>query len=346
MVIFMSRKISRASVLMEHRVPITAYASIVGKEESEGPLGRYFDEASDDAYFGRETWEQGEAELLHKTVKLAVKKSGLSESSLDYIVAGDLLNQCVSSTYGINGLDVPYIGIYSACSTIAEGIMLGAMLTDSGISQNLLVSTSSHFAAAERQFRFPLHYGGVRTPTAQWTCTASGALIISAEDSALDNADAPLIKAVTTGKIVDYGVVDASNMGAAMAPAAADTIRTFLSDTKMKPTDFDAIVTGDLGRIGTKLLFELLEADNIDIKAVHEDCGSLIFDDNVQDVHAGGSGAGCSASVLCAYFLPKLKKRELKNILFCATGALMSTTVSQQGSSIPCICHAVHISAV
>jgi stage V sporulation protein AD len=228
--------------------------------------------------------------------------------------------------------------------------MLGAMLTDSGISQNLAVATSSHFAAAERQFRFPLHYGGVRTPTAQWTCTASGALIVSSEASeaseasnSSENANAPLIRAVTTGKIVDYGVVDAANMGAAMAPAAADTIRTFLSDTHMKPSDFDAIVTGDLGEVGTKLLFELLEADNIDIKGVHKDCGSLIFDKNTQDVHAGGSGAGCSASVLCAYFLPKLKTGEMKNILFCATGALMSATVSQQGSSIPGICHAIQM---
>jgi stage V sporulation protein AD len=224
--------------------------------------------------------------------------------------------------------------------------MLGAMLADNGVAENLVVATSSHFAAAERQFRFPLHYGGVRTPTAQWTCTASGALVISSANSKTDTPDSPLLRTVTTGKIVDYGVTDAANMGAAMAPAAADTIRTFLSDTSMKPSDFDAIVTGDLGQVGTDLLFKLLEADNIDIKNVHRDCGKLIFDKNVQDVHAGGSGAGCSASVLCAYFLPKLKTGEMKNILFCATGALMSATVSQQGSSIPAICHAVHISAV
>jgi stage V sporulation protein AD len=340
----MSWKISRATAIMEKRVPITAFSSIVGKEEAAGPLGRYFDESFEDAYFGKDTWEQGEAELFHKTVKLAMKKSGINPDLLDYIVAGDLLNQCASSTYGINGLDIPYIGIYSACSTISEGLMLGALLTDSGLSNNLLVSTSSHFAAAERQFRFPLHYGGVRTPTAQWTCTASGAIVISAAESLLDTPDCPLIKAVTTGKIVDYGVIDASNMGAAMAPAAADTIKTFLCDTKMSPTDFDAIVTGDLGQIGTKLLIELLNKDNIEISGLHNDCGCLIFDDRVQDVHAGGSGAGCSAAVLAGYFLPKMKRRELKNILFCATGALMSTTLSQQGSTIPCISHAVHIS--
>jgi stage V sporulation protein AD len=341
----MSKKLSRSTAIIEKHVPITAYASIVGKEESEGPLGILFDEAYDDAYFGQDTWEQGEAELLHKTVKLAIKKAGLKTDELDYIVAGDLLNQCVSSTYGINGLDVPYIGIYSACSTVSEGLMLGAMLADSGFAKNIAVATSSHFAAAERQFRFPLHYGGVRTPTAQWTCTASGALILSADatDNNTDNSDSPCIRAVTTGKIVDYGVTDAANMGAAMAPAAADTIRTFLSDTHMKPSDFDAIVTGDLGQVGSKLLIELLEADNIDIRSQHKDCGSLIFDTSIQDVHAGGSGAGCSASVLCAYFLPKLKTGEMKNILFCATGALMSATVSQQGSSIPGICHAIQI---
>jgi stage V sporulation protein AD len=329
---------------MENRVAITAFSSIVGKEEGTGPLGQYFDEVSDDAYFGKETWEQGEAELFHKTVKLAMKKGGINPDTLDYIVAGDLLNQCAGSTYGINGLDIPYIGIYSACSTISEGLMLGAMLTDSGLSKNLLAATSSHFAAAERQFRFPLHYGGVRTPTAQWTCTASGAIVLSAEETLLDTPDSPVIKAVTTGKIVDYGVTDASNMGAAMAPAAADTIKTFFKDTKMSPSDFDVIITGDLGKIGTKLLIELLQKDNIQISDNHKDCGSLIFDESIQDVHAGGSGAGCSAAVLSGYFLPKMKKRELKNILFCATGALMSTTLSQQGNTIPCISHAVHIS--
>jgi stage V sporulation protein AD len=331
---------------MEHRVPITSYASIVGKDESEGPLGQYFDEHSDDPYFGQDTWEKSESELLHQTVSLALKKAGVSASDMDYIVAGDLLNQCASSTFGLSSFNIPFVGIYGACSTISEGLMLGAMLTDNGLSNNLVVSTSSHFASAERQFRFPLCYGGVRTPTAQWTCTASGACVLSAGDSSLDTSDAPLIKAVTTGKIVDYGIIDASNMGAAMAPAAADTIKTFLDDTGMKPEDFDAIVTGDLGLIGTKLLRELLLRDGIEIASVHHDCGSMIFDEKVQDVHAGGSGAGCSASVLCGYFLPRIRKREIKNILFCATGALMSTTASQQGSTIPSVCHAVHISAV
>jgi stage V sporulation protein AD len=224
--------------------------------------------------------------------------------------------------------------------------MLGAMLTDNSLSKNLIVSTSSHFAAAERQFRFPLHYGGVRPPTAQWTCTASGAAVLSGEGTSLDKPGSPLIKAVTTGKIVDYGVTDAANMGAAMAPAAADTIKTFLTDMDMKPDDFDVILTGDLGKVGTELLISLLQADNIDITDVHSDCGTMIFDPNIQDVHAVGSGAGCSASVLCAYFLPKVESGELKNILFCATGALMSATVSQQGSTIPGICHAVYISSV
>jgi len=324
---------------MENPPTIRSFASTTGKKEGDGPLGKYFDEVSEDAYFGQKTWEQGESELLKRTVLRAVSKAGLVPDDIDYMFAGDLLNQCITSTYGLRDLNIPLLGIYGACSTMSEGLLLASLVTDSGIGGNVIAATSSHFCTAERQFRFPLSYGSVRTPTAQWTCTASGAAVVSPK------ASAPFVRAVTIGKIVDLGVTDANNMGAAMAPAAAYVIKTFLQDTAMEPKDFDAIITGDLGTVGSKLLIELLRGDGIDISGCHRDCGVMMFDIEDQDVHAGGSGCGCSASVLCGYFLPKVKSGEIKNILFCATGALMSTTASQQGESIPSVSHAVYISA-
>lgn len=335
----MAKKITRNTFIMENPPTIRSFASTAGKKEGEGPLGHYFDEVSDDAYFGQKTWEQGESELMKRTVLRAISKGGFVPDDIDYMFAGDLLNQCITSTYGLRDLNIPLLGIYGACSTMSEGLVLASLMTDSGIGGNVIAATSSHFCTAERQFRFPLSYGSVRTPTAQWTCTASGAVVVSAK------ASAPFIRAVTIGKIVDLGVTDANNMGAAMAPAAAYVIKTFLQDTAMEPSDFDAIVTGDLGTVGSKLLIELLRGDGIDISKCHRDCGVMMFDTDTQDVHAGGSGCGCSASVLCGYFLPKIKTGEIKNILFCATGALMSTTASQQGESIPSISHAVYISA-
>ncbi len=335
----MAKKITRNTFIMENPPTIHSFASTTGKKEGDGPLGKYFDEVSEDAYFGQKTWEQGESELLKRTVLRAVSKGGLVPDDIDYMFAGDLLNQCITSTYGLRDLNIPLLGIYGACSTMSEGLVLAALATDSGIGGNVIAATSSHFCTAERQFRFPLSYGSVRTPTAQWTCTASGAVVVSPK------ASAPFIRAVTIGKIVDLGVTDANNMGAAMAPAAAYVIKTFLQDTAMEPSDFDAIVTGDLGTVGSKLLIELLRGDGIDISKCHRDCGVMMFDTEAQDVHAGGSGCGCSASVLCGYFLPKIKTGEIKNILFCATGALMSPTASQQGESIPSISHAVYISA-
>ena len=335
----MAKKISRSTFLMENPPTIFSFSSTVGKKEGEGPLSKYFDEVENDAYFGQKTWEQGESELMKRTVTRAITKGGLNTGDIDYMFAGDLLNQCISSTYGLRDLNIPLFGIYGACSTMSEGLALAALMTDSGIGGNVVATTSSHFCTAERQFRFPLSYGSVRTPTAQWTCTASGAVVVSPKTVS------PFVRAVTVGKIVDLGVTDANNMGAAMAPAAACVIKTFLQDTAMEPSDFDAIITGDLGTVGSKLLVELLRTEGIDISSCHRDCGMMMFDIEEQDVHAGGSGCGCSASVLCGYFLPKVKSGELKNILFCATGALMSPTASQQGESIPSISHAVFISA-
>ncbi len=334
----MPLKISRNTILTEKPPTIYGYAAVVGDKEGEGPLAEYFDEVSEDVYFGQKTWEKAESELMRRTVEHALKKSKLKNTDIDYMFAGDLQNQCCSTTFGLRDLNIPLFCIYGACSTMSEGLVLSSLMTDGGAGGKIIAATSSHFCAAERQFRFPLSYGGVRTPTAQWTCTAAGAAVIS------ENERPPYIKGVSIGKIVDMGVTDANNMGAAMAPAAEYIIKTYLTDTGLTPDDFDYIITGDLGRVGGTLLIELLSKDGFDISRVYKDCGTMIFDINKQDVHAGGSGCGCSASVLCGYFLDKVKSGEINNILFCATGALMSPTLTSQGESIPSISHAVHIS--
>ena len=335
----MAKRISRNTFVTEQPPTIRSYAAIAGHMEGEGPLGKHFDQIYQDVYFGQETWEKAEGELLRLTVMKAMEKGGLSAEDINYMFAGDLLNQCTTTSYGLRELSIPLLCVYGACSTMAESLLMASLMTDSGIGGNVIACTSSHFCSAERQFRFPLSYGGVRTPTAQWTCTASGAAVISPHDST-----GPYVKAATIGKIVDMGVCDANNMGAAMAPAAAYVIKNHLEDRGLSPEDFDMIITGDLGRVGGTLLIELLAREGINIASRYKDCGTMIFDYEKQDVHAGGSGCGCSASVLCGYFLDKVKSGELKNILFCATGALMSPTMSQQGESIPGISHAVHIS--
>ena len=318
---------------------IYSYSSVVGGKEGDGPLGDCFDEVCGDGYFGMKTWEQAESEMLRRAVSHALRKGELKEEDIDYAFGGDLQNQCSATTFAFRGTDIPLFGIYGACSTMSEALALGALLTDSGIGGKVLCAVSSHFSTAERQFRFPLSYGGVRTPTAQWTCTASGAAVLSAASRP------PYIKGVSVGKICDLGVSDTNNMGAAMAPAAAFVISSYLNDTGLSPSDFDLILTGDLGRVGGSLLKELLRRDGIDIAQQHKDCGTMIFNVSEQDVHSGGSGCGCSASVLCGYFLDKVRSGEIRNILFCATGALMSGTTSQQGENIPSISHAVHISS-
>jgi stage V sporulation protein AD len=317
---------------------IISFASIVGKKEGEGPMASCFDEINNDPYFGQDTFEKGESELQKQTINLALQKGNLKPEDINFMFAGDLLNQCIGTTFGIRELGIPFFGIYGACSTMAEGLCLSSILADNNIGQNILAATSSHFCTAERQFRLPLEYGGQRTPTAQWTATASGCVILS------PIGGAPFVRAVSIGTMFDLGVTDANNMGAAMAPAAANTIKQFLTDINKKPTDFDYIVTGDLGKVGSALLYELLQKDNIDITAVHKDCGLMMYDLEGQDVHAGGSGCGCSASILCGHFLNGIKNGDIKNIMFCATGALMSPTSSQQGESIPGISHGVWIS--
>lgn len=336
----MSRKSGRSSILLTSSPAIRGFAAVVGKKEGEGPLKDEFDFVNDDTSFSQQTWEKAESEMVKEAVSTAISKASLKPTDIEFIFGGDLLNQCIGSTYGIRELDIPLIGLYGACSTMAESLAMASIFTDNSICENAVAFTSSHFCSAERQFRFPLEYGGQRTPTAQWTATASGALIVSSEELKEGNVYA---RGVTIGKIRDLGVTDANNMGAAMAPAAADTIKTFLTDFKKDATFFDLILTGDLGRVGSDLLIELLLEDGISISKNHNDCGLMLYSES-QDVHAGGSGCGCSASVLCSYILRRMRKGKLKNVLFAATGALMSPTSVQQGESIPGISHAVWLS--
>lgn len=334
----MSKKLSKRSIKFNTPPSIKAYSSTVGKEEGDGTLGEYFDVVQEDSYFGQDSWEKAESTMQKQTIERAIEKANLTPNDIDFMFAGDLINQCTSTTYGIRDLDIPFFGIYGACSTMTEGILLASMNMDNSLADNIVCATSSHFSTAERQFRFPISYGGQRTPTAQWTCTASGAVVVSNEKKP------PYVVGGCIGKIVDLGITDVNNMGSAMAPSSADTIKTYLKDTGYKPKDFDYIVTGDLGLIGSKLLIELLQKDNIDISKQHADCGVMMFDIDRQDKHAGGSGCGCSASILCAYWLPKIQSGEFKNILFMSTGALMSPMLLQQGESIPGITHLIHLS--
>lgn len=270
----------------------------------------------------------------------ALSKAGKTSDEVDFSLAGDLLNQCIGSSFGLRSLNMPFIGLYGACSTMALSLGLASMLVDCGAAGVTVASTSSHFCSAERQFRLPLEYGGQRTPTSQRTATAAGASVVERRQSGK-----PAVDAVTIGRITDLGIKDANNMGAAMAPAAANTIADFLKDTAASPSDFDMILTGDLGKVGSRLLCELLQKDRgIDIESVHADCGLLLYDIEKQDVHAGGSGCGCGASVLNSYIMRRLESGELSRVLFVATGALMSPTSSLQGESIPSIAHAVLLS--
>lgn len=334
----MPRRQGTYTLFLPSEPSIVGYAAVAGKKEKEGPLGDYFDLCYQDTTLGEDSWEKAEARMQTEAVNMAIKKAGLSNASIQYIFAGDLLNQCISSSFGLRGLGIPFLGQYGACSTMAQTIALSAILVDAGAAAYCAAVTSSHFCSAERQFRFPLEYGGQRTPTAQWTATASGSAILGTH-----KRGAPVVSAVTIGKITDLGIKDAANMGAAMAPSAAQTLTDFFTDTKTAPEDYDLILTGDLGSVGTALLKELLQKEHIDISRNHNDCGNMIYDAKKQDVHAGGSGCGCSASIVCSYLFQKMKEGIFHSVLFLGTGALMSPTSSQQGESIPGIAHLVHL---
>ena len=333
----MIKRIGARTIGFEEMPSIIGYASVAGKKESEGPLGSGFDKLIFDSYDGFDTYEQAESQFQTEAVSLALEKSGVSAEDVDYIFAGDLLNQCVGSSFGLKSFNIPYLGQYGACSTMAQGLIMAAVFVEGGAANTAMCVTSSHFCSAERQYRFPLEYGGVRTPTAQWTVTGAGSCVLK------NDKKGPCVARATVGRIVDLGVKDANNMGAAMAPAAAQTIRDYFTDTNTSPKDYDLILTGDLGEVGSASLYDLLLMENIDIRNNHNDCGLMIFDREKQDVHAGGSGCGCAGSVFCSKILNSINDGKLKNILFMATGALMSPTTSGQGSSIPSIAHLVNI---
>ena len=331
------QKRGKQSFVLEVPPVINAWASVAGKKESEGPLGHSFDIARTDTYFGQKTWEQAEKRMQQMALDTLVQKAGLSLENLDLVCSGDLLNQCISSSFPLRNTGIPHIGLYGACSTMAESLMLAAMAVGGGYADRVAAMTSSHFASSERQYRFPLGYGGQRTPTAQWTVTGSGAVLVCSEGKG------PRIESATVGTVTDLGITDANNMGAAMAPAALATIKAHFEDLHTGPEDYDRIVTGDLGQFGKEMLLALARNEGLNLGGKLEDCGTLIFDRNKQDVHSGGSGCGCSAITLCAEFLPKLRTGKLKKILFCGTGALLSPTSTQQGLPIPGVCHAVCI---
>lgn len=330
-------KRGRQSFALPEPPVITHWASVAGKKESEGPLAHTFDIKSQDAYFGQKTWEQGEKQMQKLALGKLAEKARMNLSEFDLVFSGDLLNQCIGSSFTLRNLGIPHLGLYGACSTMAESLLLASMAVGGGFADNAVAMTSSHFASSERQYRFPLGYGGQRTPTAQWTVTGSGAALVQPKGKG------PRITGCTVGTVTDLGIKDANNMGAAMAPAAYATIKAHFTDMKAAPEDFDLIVTGDLGQLGKEMLLELAKRDGVSLGGKLTDCGTLIFDNTKQDVHAGGSGCGCSAITLCGYLLGQLNAGKLKKILFCGTGALLSPTSTQQGLPIPGVCHAVCI---
>jgi len=334
----MAELIARGVFRFDGSIRVESRASAAGSTEGQGPLGDCFDEVHQDPRLGCDSWEKAESALQRRTLSLALSRAGLRQEDIGLICAGDLSAQCTVSTSALSGLGIPYLGLYGACSTMAEGILTAAVFTDSGAAERAAAVTSSHFSSAERQFRQPLSYGGQRTPTSQRTCTAAGAVVIS-------HSGGIEIAGGCVGITADMGLRDMTDMGSAMAPAAAGTIRRWLSATGTVPEDYDYIVTGDLGTVGSALLPRLLEESGIDLGGSHRDCGVMIYGADAGDpfdTHCGGSGCGCGASVLCGHFLPLLGSGEAENVLFAATGALMSPLSLQQGGTIPAVAHLVH----
>ena len=333
-----TKHIGKQTVYLQNPPSIIGSACVAGKKEGEGPLCKSYDSINDDAYFGMETWEKAEMSMQKQALSMALNKANLPLPAIQYLFAGDLLNQCIGSAFGMRESSTSFLGLYGACSTMGESLSLAAMTIDGGFADVTAAVTSSHFCSAERQFRFPLEYGGQRTPTSQWTVTGSGALILSS------SGNGPYVTHTTIGKIVDAGIKDNNNMGAAMAPAAYETLKTHFEDTGLDPSYYDLILTGDLGSIGHSVVLDFFKQDGIDLSAIYQDCGLMVFSAE-QDVHAGASGCGCSAVVLAGHILNGMRSGRWKRVLFAPTGALMSPTSVQQGESILGICHAVAISS-
>ena len=334
----MNQKLGKASVQLNAPVYIVGSASIVGKKEGEGPLGLLFDMVGEDELFGCATWEEAESSLQKDAVYLAMEKAEVKPEDLSFIFAGDLLGQSIATSFGISAYRIPLFGVYGACSTCGEALTLGAMSVAGGFAERVLCVTSSHFASAEKEFRYPLEYGNQRPLSATWTVTGSGAFVLGSEKGKHPRAQ---ISGMTVGKIVDYGLKDSMNMGACMAPAAASTLEQHFTDFGTQPSDYDKIITGDLGKVGQTVLIDLLRDKGYDISGVHMDCGIEIFDADSQDTHAGGSGCGCSAVTLSAYILKQIEEGNWKKVLFMPTGALLSKTSFNEGKSVPGIAHAL-----
>ena len=334
-------KIGKYSIEFDNKPLISASASVVGQKEGEGPLGEYFDRVIDDPMAGQNTWEEAESEMQRQLVDELLIKSGLQAKEIRYFFAGDLLGQLIATSFGISGFEVPVFGLYGACSTMGEALSLAAMTVSAGYADNVIAMTSSHFGSAEKQFRFPLDYGNQRPLCATWTVTGAGGVILSASGE----SDI-CVSGITTGRIVDYGIQDSFNMGAAMAPAACVVIYNHLMDFERRPEDYDAIYTGDLGSVGQTILIDLMDKRGFDISKVHHDCGVEIYDAGTQDTHAGGSGCGCSAATLSAQILRRIREGEYSRVLFVPTGALLSTISFNEGKTVPGIAHAVVIERI
>ena len=323
------------SIAFEQSPFLITSASVVGKKEGEGPLGNMFDLIETEDLFGEDNWESAESSLQKEACLLALEKAQLLPEDIRYLFGGDLLRQGVATSMGVEELEIPVFGLFGACSTSGEALALASMSVAAGYGEYMMAVTSSHFASAEKEFRFPLGYASQRPLSAQWTVTGSGAFIVGKRRSHVR------ITGVTIGKIIDYGLKDSQNMGACMAPAACDTIIRNLEDFERTPEDYSRIITGDLGYVGQSILFDLMRGKGYDIKANHMDCGMTIFNQQLQDTHAGGSGCGCAATTLSAYILPKIEKGEWKRVLFVPTGALMSTVSYNEGASVPGIAHGI-----
>ena len=332
-----NQKCGKQSFSLDPAPVIAGWASVVGKKESEGPLRKHFDVISNDTTFGENSWEQAEKRMQQIALDTLAEKTKQKKEDFSLVFSGDLLNQCIGSSFSLRNCGIPHLGLYGACSTMAESLLLASMAVGGGFFDNVAAMTSSHFASSERQFRFPLGYGGQRTPTSQWTVTGSGAALIRR------SGNGPKITGCTVGCVTDLGITDANNMGAAMAPAALSTIKAHFEDFHVGAEDYDLIVTGDLGQIGKEMLLIMARDAGLSLGGKLTDCGTLIFDLLEQDVHAGGSGCGCSGVTLCGYLLNQIQQGKLKRILFCGTGALLSPTSTQQGLPIPGVCHAVSI---
>ncbi|MBR0599511.1 stage V sporulation protein AD [Sinanaerobacter chloroacetimidivorans] len=344
----MKNKLGKQTLLFRQKPRIIGAYSIVGEKEGKGPMAQWFDTILDDDTYGEKTWEKSESKMLKQSLLIALQKSGKNKEDIDTVLSGDLINQLMSSSFMARDLALPFIGLYGACSTMAESLVLGSVLVDGGYAQNILAGASSHYCTAERQFRNPLEHGNQRPPSAQWTATASGAMVVSAKDKGDSvvamgqEAKEIYVTHATIGKIIDTGIKDVNQMGAAMAPAAVDTIMRHFSDTGKKPDDYDIILTGDLGLIGKEIAVDLLKGANMDVTSVYDDCGAMLFDKN-QDTHSGGSGCGCSAAIFAGYVYKQMRTGKIKNALLLSTGALLSTISPQQGESIPGIAHAVAV---